>query len=115
MQIYFVLYDDAKAGKGISFQFETIFKSLLNTIKILFRFSKGSEFDKLYFQECIYDPLIKIVKIFVEEEALLDSLTSRTLNKASGIVKISNVDSIYDLLIYTIGILKNSSMVAIQN
>lgn len=93
--------------------FIKIFNSLLSVVKILFRYSKGEEHDDLYGGELnIFDALLHIISdYYIEGRNILDQLTMKVLRKTnSSDVEIKNSDSIFDLLIYIVGILKNSSI-----
>ena len=86
---------------------------MLSAVKILFRYSKGEEHDSLYGGELdIFEVLLHIISdYYIEGRAVLDQLTMKVLKKTSASdVEIRNTDTIFDLLIYIVGILKNSSM-----
>lgn len=85
---------------------------MLSTVKILFRYSKGDEHDALYENEQIFDPLLHIISdYYIEGRKVLDQLTMKVLRKSSGPdVEIKNTDAIFDMLIYIVGLLKNSSI-----
>lgn len=88
------------------------FNSLLSTVKILFKFSKGDEYDTLYESEKIYDMLLHILMdYYIEGRNVLDQLTMKVLKKTSGPnVEIKNTNATFDMLIYIVGLLKNSSI-----
>jgi hypothetical protein len=93
--------------------FIKIFNSLLSAVKILFRYSKGEEYDSLYGGELnIFEVLLHIISdYYIDGRDILDQLTMKVLRKTnSSEVEIKNTDTIFDLLIYIVGILKNSSM-----
>lgn len=93
-------------------EFIKLFNSLLSTVKILFRYSKGDENDSLYEEEKIFDALLNVViNYYIEGRHILDQLTMKVLKKPDGPnVEIKNTNATFDLLIYTVGLLKNSSI-----
>lgn len=93
-------------------EFIKLFNSLLSTVKILFRYSKGDENDSLYEEEKIFDALLNvIINYYIEGRHILDQLTMKVLKKSDGPnVEIKNTNATFDLLIYTVGLLKNSSI-----
>jgi len=93
-------------------EFIKIFNSLKSTVQILFKFSKDDKNDNLYEQEKIYDTLINVlVTYYIEGSSILDQLITKILKRSEGKnVEIKNTDAIFDMLIYIVGLLKNSSM-----
>lgn len=64
----------------------------------------------------VYDDLINVIKYFINDEEMLKEITTKKLKKDGGaVVEINNEDNIYDLLIYTLGMVKNSSLNDINN
>jgi len=92
--------------------FLQLFNSLLSIVKILFRYSKSSENDSLYENESIYDDLLHIINAYyIDGRTILDQLTTKLLKKTnSPDIEIKNTNAIFDMLIYIVGLLKNSSL-----
>ena len=88
------------------------FNSLLSVIKIIFKYSKGKEYDKLFESEQIYDDMLHIITTYyIEGRSILDQLTKKVIKKVnSNNVEIKNTNATFDLLIYIVGLLKNSSI-----
>jgi hypothetical protein len=93
-------------------EFIKLFNSLLSVIKILFKFSKNDENDALFEAENIYEQLMNILSnYYIEGRNILDQLTKKVLKKADGPnVEIKNTNATFDMLIYIVGLLKNSSI-----
>ena len=93
-------------------EFIKVFNSLLSIIKILFKYSKGSENDNLFEEEKIYEHLLNVISnYYISGRAITDQLTMKVLKKAGGEnVEIKNTNANFDMLIYIVGWLKNSSM-----
>lgn len=85
---------------------------MLSIVKILFKYSKGSENDNLFEEEKIYEHLLNVISnYYIDGRAITDQLTMKVLKKAGGEnVEIKNTSANFDMLIYIVGCLKNSSM-----
>ena len=78
----------------------------MNTIKILFRFSKSSEHDKLFTNEEVLKLVLPILDIHITDEHILMTLTSKMIKgKQAG-----NDENLADLVIYTAGMMKNATL-----
>lgn len=93
-------------------EFIKLFNSLLSVIKILFKFSKNDENDALFEAENIFEQLLNILtNYYIEGRNILDQLTKKVLKKTDGPnVEIKNTNATFDMLIYIVGLLKNSSI-----
>lgn len=93
-------------------EFIKLFNSLLSVIKILFKFSKNDENDALFEAENIYEQLLNVLtNYYIEGRNILDQLTKKVLKKTDGPnVEIKNTNATFDMLIYIVGLLKNSSI-----
>lgn len=89
------------------FEFVTIFNALLSTVKILFRLSKDKINDNQFIKHNLIDDCLVILNdYYLEGESYLLELTVKVISNAKRKVEISNIDSVFDLLIYTTGLLK---------
>ena len=93
-------------------EFVKIFGSLKSTVQILFKYSKDDKNDDLYESEKVYDSLLNVLlNYYIEGRLMLDQLTTKILKKSNGPnVEIKNTSATFDMLIYIVGLLKNSSM-----
>ena len=61
-------------------EFIKIFNSLLSIIKILFKYSKGSENDSLYEEEKIFEELLRVItNYYIDGRTITDQLTMKVL------------------------------------
>ncbi len=99
-----------EANEAYRLDFSTIFHCLLNTVKVLFNFSKNPANDTLFKEERLFEQLLGLLRNYLDEGELFVHATSRKLQRGGREpVVISNEESVYTLLIYIVGILKNSS------
>lgn len=84
---------------------------MLSAVKILFRYSKGSENDDLYEEENIFEILLKVItNYYIDGRVITDQLTMKVLKKNGPNVEIKNTNAMFDMLIYIVGLLKNASL-----
>jgi hypothetical protein len=114
--IFTTLYNEAKIkfesdpASIIQGEFLNIYNSLLNTIKILFRYSKQSEFDEFFNDEELTKDILSILRVHIDEEHILLTLTNKLVAVRDKKVDISNEDALVDLVIYSVGMMKNASL-----
>jgi hypothetical protein len=114
--IFTTLYNEAKTrfetdpASIIQGEFLNIYNSLLNTIKILFRYSKQSEFDEFFNDEELMRDILSILRVHINEEHILLTLTNKLVTVRDKKVDISNEDALVDLVIYSVGMMKNASL-----
>lgn len=93
-------------------EFIKIFASLKSAVQILFRYCKDDKNDELYEQEKIFETLINVlVTYYIDGRNTLVKLTTKIIKKSDkNNVEINNTDAIFDMLIYIVGLFKNSSL-----
>ncbi len=87
-------------------QFFNIFDGLLNIVKVVFKYSKGTENDKIFKEEKALTILAEIINTCFNQQ--LETIMELTKKKV-GTQVISNDDNLFDLVIYSMGTIKNVS------